>query len=269
MKKSHLLYASKKWNTPVFFTGKLFLVFATTLFLTISGCASITGLSSYDKKAKRNIELLGYTIQIGAFSNVDNAARLTASLENQGIHAYYFVHGSGLYKVRFGNFPTKPAARKVAVDLQKSKIIDEFYIVSPETYPVAKQIKYGQHYLRKSIIKTAESFLGIPYKWGGSSPTDGFDCSGLTMAVYQLNGLNLPRTSKEQFNAGGYIRPKNLQKGDLVFFATSGGRRVSHVGIYTGKNSFIHAPSKGKKIHITSLNNKYFKKRYIGARKYF
>ena len=88
------------------------------------------------------------------------------------------------------------------------------------------------------------------------------------MAVYQLNGLDLPRTSKEQFSVGGYIRPQHLQKGDLVFFATSGGKRVSHVGIYAGNNSFIHSPSKGKTIRITSLNNKYFMKRYIGARTY-
>jgi hypothetical protein len=261
--------ARKNHDTYAFFTGKLFFGLAATLLFTITGCANKTSLSSYHQETKKNIALLGYTIQIGAFSNIYNAARLTTSLEQQGIDAYYFVHSSGLYKVRFGNFPTRPAAQKVAVDLQQSKIIDEFYIVSPETYPVAKQKQYGQHYLRKSILKTAKSFLGIPYKWGGTNPTDGFDCSGLTMAVYQLNGLDLPRTSKGQFSIGENIRPRHLQKGDLVFFATSGGKRVSHVGIYTGNNSFIHAPSKGEKIRITSLNNKYFKKRYIGARTYF
>lgn len=264
-----MFYARKKHITCIFFTDTLFLVLATIFFLTITGCANKTRLSSYHQETKNNIALLGYTIQIGAFSNIDNAARLTTSLEQKGIDAYYFVHSSGLYKVRFGNFPTRPAARKVAMDLQQSKIIDDFYIVSPDTYPVAKQKRYGRHYLRESIIKTAKSFIGIPYKWGGASPADGFDCSGLTMAVYQLNGLDLPRTSKGQFSVGENIRPRHLQKGDLVFFATSRGKRVSHVGIYTGNNSFIHAPNKGKKIRITSLNNKYFKKRYIGARTYF
>ncbi len=245
----------------------LFFLFIIIIHFTISGCTKKIRLSNKYKTSNK-LELLGYTIQIGAFANINNAARLTNSLEKKGIDAYYFVHRSGLYKVRFGNFPTRSAARKVAINLRQSKIIDEFYIVSPESYPVAKQKQYGQQYLRESIIKTAKSFLGIPYKWGGSNPNDGFDCSGLTMAVYQLNGLNIPRTSRQQFNVGEYIRPKHLKKGDLVFFATSGGKKVSHVGIYTGNNSFIHAPSKGKKIRVTSLNNKYFKKRYIGARTY-
>jgi len=211
---------------------------------------------------------LGYTIQIGAFANPDNAARLTVSLEQHGIDAYYFVHRSGLYKVRFGNFPTREAAELTAQDLKRSGLIDEFYIVSPETYPAARQQQYGIAYMRESIAKTAGSFLGIPYKWGGTSSEQGFDCSGLTMAVYQLNGLDLPRTSREQFNTGLPVARKDLQKGDLVFFATNGGRKVSHVGIYTGKNRFVHAPGRGKKIQTTSLDNNYFKERYIGGRTY-
>ncbi|GAJ19868.1 unnamed protein product, partial [marine sediment metagenome] len=108
----------------------------------------------------------------------------------------------------------------------------------------------------------------FPYQWGGSSVDDGFDCSGLAMAVYQLNGLNLPRSSKEQYRAGIPIKQSQLKKGDLIFFATSRGKKVSHVGIYTGDNKFIHAPRKGKRIRTDSLSNRYFEARYAGAKTY-
>jgi cell wall-associated NlpC family hydrolase len=88
------------------------------------------------------------------------------------------------------------------------------------------------------------------------------------MAVYQLNGLDLPRTSRQQWRTGKPIRRKELDRGDLVFFATSGGRRVSHVGIYTGNGMFLHAPGRGKAIREASLESKYFRKRYLGARTY-
>ena len=78
-----------------------------------------------------------YTIQVGAFSNIDNAVRLTESLERQDLDAYHFLHSSGLYKVRFENFRTKQAARSRAVDLQRRGIIDGFYIVEPKAYAAA------------------------------------------------------------------------------------------------------------------------------------
>ena len=238
------------------------------LFL-ITACTHHSVLSPYSLNQRYNLNKLGYTIQVGAFSDVDNAARLTQSLEEKNIPAYYFVHRSGLYKVRFGNFPTKVSARRAATKMKKNGTIEDFYIVSPETYPASKQKQYGQDFLRKSIVKTAKSFLGIPYKWGGTNAEDGFDCSGLTMAVYQLNGLDLPRTSRQQFKAGYKVQLYELRKGDLVFFDTAGKNRVSHVGIYAGNNTFIHAPRKGKNIRVTSLNNSYFKKRYLGAKTFF
>ncbi len=94
------------------------------------------------------------------------------------------------------------------------------------------------------------------------------DCSGLTMAVYQLNGLSLPRSSREQYKTGASVKKSRLLKGDLVFFATSRGRKISHVGIYVGHNKFIHAPGYNKYIRTESLSNTYFIKRYVGARTY-
>jgi len=211
---------------------------------------------------------MGYTIQVGAFSNVENASRLSDHLNTQGLDAYYFVYKKGLYKVRFGNFRSEEDAHKEAVILKAMGVIDGFYIVSPGEYAIARERKYGKNYLRNELVATASTFIGVPYQWGGSSVKKGFDCSGLAMAVYKLNGLNLPRTSGQQYRMGAYVKQNNLSKGDLVFFDTAGKRKVSHVGIYVGEGKFIHAPRKGKTVRISLLSNKYYKKRYWGARSY-
>ena len=120
----------------------------------------------------------------------------------------------------------------------------------------------------KKIVKTARRYVGVPYRWGGESLRTGFDCSGFTMVVYRLNGLDLPRSSRQQWKVGKKIDRRQLQKGDLVFFATSGGSRISHVGIYTGNNTFLHAPRRGSRIKTSSLSSQYFRIRYMGARSY-
>lgn len=219
-------------------------------------------------KVKKGLARMGYTIQAGAFANVNNAARLTETLRKQGLDATYLVAREGLYKVRFGNFKTKEAARKRAETLKAAKIIEEYYIVAPEDYSIAKRDRLGDEYLREELVKTARSYIGVPYLWGGTNADTGFDCSGLTMTVYQLNGLNLPRSSREQFEAGTAIERADLMKGDLVFFATAAPGKVSHVGIYAGNGEFIHAPGRGKTICRASLSASYFKKHFIGARSY-
>ena len=218
--------------------------------------------------ASKSLASIGYAIQAGAFSKRQYAARLTATLKKEGVDAYYFVHETELYKVRFGDFPSKALAVTYAENLHARGIIDVYYVVGPEDYPTTKTRRHGEMYLREEIVKTAERFLGIPYQWGGTSPDTGFDCSGLTVAVYELNGLKLPRSSRQQWLAGASVGRHELTKGDLVFFATTGGKKVSHVGIYVDEGEFIHAPRKGKTIRFGSLSNGYFKRRYLGARTY-
>jgi hypothetical protein len=245
-------------------------VFFLSLILAAAACRSIAPISQPPEPGlpKRELRRMGYTIQVGAFSIVDNAIKLTKSLNKKGLNAYYFAHLSGLYKVRFGDFRSRKTAQMKAQRLAATGIIDEYYIVSPEEYTVAKTRKYGKQYLRNEIVATAKRFIGMPYAWGASSPDKGFDCSGLTMAVYQLNGLSLPRSSREQYKTGTSVKKSRLLNGDLVFFATSRGTKVSHVGIYVGNNKFIHAPGHNKHIRTESLSNTYFIKRYVGARTY-
>jgi hypothetical protein len=244
--------------------------FAVVAMVVATGCAprAPVDFEPGPPKPKREIALMGYCIQVGAFSNVENAVRLSASLEAQGLDAYYFLHEGGLYRVRFGDFQTREQSLEKAENLLAAGIIDTYYIVRPEDSSAAKAAIYGDALLRHEIVETAQRFIGLPYRWGGSSATQGFDCSGLTTAVYQLNGLNLPRTSGEQFRVGSPVEREGLNKGDLVFFAISGGRKVSHVGIYTGEGRFIHAPGRGKAVREDILSEAYYKTRYMGGRSY-
>ncbi len=214
------------------------------------------------------LSLMNYSIQVGAFTFLDNAVRLMHNLENAGLEAYYFKDSDNLYKVRFGNYPSYSEARQKAANLQQRRIISNFFVVIPESYTAARSPEPGRHNLRRELVRTAHGFIGIPYRWGGESERSGFDCSGLTMVVYRQSGLNLPRVSRNQYQAGRKISPGSIQKGDLVFFATGNTRQVSHVGIYIGNGKFIHAPSTGRNVTIERMNNPYFRARFVGARTY-
>lgn len=211
---------------------------------------------------------MGYTIQVGAFVNLDNAVRLERLLQSRGIDAYYFRHESGLYKVRFGNYPSKEAARREALQLQQQRLIEKYYLVPPE---ISMAVKMQQNLtgLRAELVRTALSFIGVPYRWGGTDDAKGFDCSGLTMVSYRLNGLDLPRSSMQQFDSGHPLESSQLQPGDLVFFATRGGDRVSHVGMFIGEGQFVHAPRSGQKVRTAHLSEAFYQRSYLGARSYF
>lgn len=120
-----------------------------------------------------------------------------------------------------------------------------------------------------NIVTEAQKYLGVPYVWGGSSP-NGFDCSGLVQYVYAQCGKNIPRVAADQYHQSNKVSRDQLQPGDLVFFTGSNGSSSNpgHVGIYIGNNEFIHSPSSGKTITITSLDNSYYSSTYVGAGRY-
>lgn len=250
-----------------------------------------------------SITRLGHAIQMGAFADVKNAERFTTRLQSKGIEAFYFRKDNGVYAVRFGDFPSKEKARAVANKLVADRLIDSYYIAPPNEIVFSRPREPGwekqqpvevrkPHETVQPVVpadtpakpqpkparkekdmgeiaaRTAERFVGIPYRWGGDNVVEGMDCSGFVRAVYNLCGLSIPRTSRDQYRAGDAVSRQDLQDGDLIFFGASADK-INHVGIYVGSGKFVHAPRRGEEIRITSIEENYFDKRYVGARRYF
>ena len=119
----------------------------------------------------------------------------------------------------------------------------------------------------QDVALYALGLIGVTYKFGGSNPDSGLDCSGLVRHVFEeVTGVSLPRTAKEMSTVGAKVTMSNLQPGDLVFFNT---RRFafSHVGIYLGDNRFVHAPSRGAEVTIAQFDKTYWQKHFNGARR--
>ena len=121
------------------------------------------------------------------------------------------------------------------------------------------------------VIGTAEEYIGVPYKWGGNTPESGFDCSGYTRYVFARQGLQLPRTSREQARAGQNVtaRRSALRQGDLMMFAEPH-RAISHVAIYAGDGRIIHSSSSGGGVRYDDLDTKrgqWFMHNMVAARR--
>ena len=127
-----------------------------------------------------------------------------------------------------------------------------------------KVISRGEGSTGDNVVSYAFNFIGRPYVFGAAGPKS-FDCSGLTMYVFGKFGVSLPHYTGSQYSMGASVSKGNLRAGDLVFFNTYG--PISHVGIYIGGGDFIHAPSSGKTITVSSLSDSYYAKRYVGARR--
>ena len=117
-----------------------------------------------------------------------------------------------------------------------------------------------------AIAEVAMGMVGTRYRYGGTDPTQGFDCSGLVQYVYAQHGLPMPRDVREQSHVGTEVAADAIQPGDLLFFSTTGGG-PSHVAIAIGGDQFVHAPSARGAVRIESLGSSYWRTRYLGARR--
>ena len=215
---------------------------------------------------------MGYTIQAGAFAQPENAARMAERLQAMGLNAVYSSPPRrtppGASCSRSGSGTSRPgrrpgSGRRPCGPRAPSRRSTWW---PPQEPPLARPRPEDEQGLRANLVDTAETYLGVPYLWGGTTDA-GFDCSGLAMAVYQLNGLRLPRTSRDQYGKGQPVALEDARRGDLLFFATGRSGTVSHVGIYVGGDTFIHAPKRGRRISREKLAG-YYRERLVGVRTY-
>jgi len=127
---------------------------------------------------------------------------------------------------------------------------------------LSRSLSRGQY-----VVRTALGYRGLPYRWGGTSPRSGFDCSGLVQTVYAKWGIYLPRCAHEQALKGVPIPKDKLQAGDLVFFKNTYKHGLSHVGIYVGEGWFIHAASRRTGVILSRLDSPYHLHHWYGARR--
>ncbi|MCK0770269.1 C40 family peptidase [Chromohalobacter canadensis] len=130
-----------------------------------------------------------------------------------------------------------------------------------ETHDPGPTTAEGLSIERALIISNAKQALGTPYKWGGNSLETGVDCSGLVQVAYHAAGIDVPRTSNQQYQTLDHR--EQARPGDLLFFGS--GSRATHVGIYLGDRRMIHAPGSGREVTVSSLNIRYWRQHYLGA----
>ena len=153
--------------------------------------------------------------------------------------------------------------------------MDPVELATPDAAPVAEQLQALQAASAapststrvKTVLQRAFALLGTPYRWGGSSPDGGFDCSGLVSYVFSTAlGIELPRVSRDMANSGQRVNRDQLDAGDLVFFSRRGGR-IDHVGIYVGEGRFLHAPRSGRDVTVSDLDTGYWAGKFMQARR--
>lgn len=119
----------------------------------------------------------------------------------------------------------------------------------------------------RTLINKGLALLGTPYRWGGTSPDSGFDCSGFVSYVFSSTlGIQLPRISRDMATTGEPVARQDLREGDLVFFSR-GGKRIDHVGIYIGNGQFVHSPRTGKSVEVVTMETGYWNNRFMRARR--
>ena len=118
-----------------------------------------------------------------------------------------------------------------------------------------------------ALANFAMSLRGVRYRFGGATP-DGFDCSGLVYYAHRHFGVDVPRTSRSQAEEAEAVKPRKLQPGDLVFFKIDSGK-VNHVGIYIGKQRFVHAPGAGKPVTVDSLDEEFYAETFFSAGRFW
>ena len=172
------------------------------------------------------------------------------------------AHQRSLAAAQARRTPEAPevAASPVAPSVTADPIVEA--PATPEPTPAPVPAPPADASRGAQVVAIAMRYLGVPYKWGGASPSSGFDCSGLTTYIFAQIGVSLPHYAAAQYGLGHAVSKSELQAGDLVFF-----RGLGHMGMYIGGGNFIHAPRTGDVVKISSLSEPYRVANWVGARR--
>lgn len=207
------------------------------------------------------VMVLGVCLPVWGAYRIGDSGPDVITIQNRLQYYGYDVTADGMYGSN-----TAAAVEQ----FQAAKGLDADGVVGPMTYRtlVGREMEVSRSdaatAVARRIISAAQRFIGVPYVFGGSTPS-GFDCSGFIRYVYGAAGISLPRSADEQYNVGYAVNENNLLPGDLVFFSTYE-PGVSHSGIYIGGGRFISATTSSG-IHIDSLYDDYWHPRFIGAKR--
>ncbi len=169
---------------------------------------------------------------------------------------------------------TAPKSEDARLSVDQSLALDEegdgemsledgWAVIERDKWETSKLLgKWKDHSEQTQFVRVARAFLGAPYRLGGNT-VRGIDCSAYVKVIYDVFGIQLPRTAREQSHVGQLVARDELREGDLVFFNTR--RAFGHVGIYIGNNEFLHASYRSKAVKIDNMNAPYFNKRFVRA----
>nr|WP_202842865.1 C40 family peptidase [Luteimonas saliphila] len=152
-------------------------------------------------------------------------------------------------------------------DVMFASDVDQQIEAAAAALQAAQAAEHKEEGRAQSLLKRGLALLGTPYRWGGTSPEGGFDCSGLVGYVFRTAlAIELPRVSRDMARDGEKVERTALVPGDLVFFGRRG-KRVDHVGIYIGEGRFLHAPRTGRDVTVSELDSGYWSRKFLQARR--
>jgi cell wall-associated NlpC family hydrolase len=249
-------------------------VLLVTLALTLSGSALDNGSSLvFGNLRPSNIVVIGNLL-------FNQKVAVAANTSNQKGKQYVVKKGDNLWAIAKRNSTTEAklmSLNNLSSDLlQIGQVIylEKQVTTSTSTKNTQERVEAEDQSISpnrgaldqvENILFTAKKYLGVPYVYGGQSPK-GFDCSGFAQYVFNKFEIKLPRSSSQQAKVGTKVTRAQALPGDLIFFNTSGGKQISHVGIYLGGGKFIHA-SQNDGISITLLDSGYYANRLVTLRR--
>jgi len=216
-----------------------------------SGQASKKLSAGAAKRASREMD--SYSVQKGdSLYTISRKVGLSTEeiIKGNGLHTSALKVGQVLLLPRDGSQP----------DEEEEELDDGDETAQAEPPAHAPLGKWSNLEERSLLVRVAKTFLGVPYKLGGST-LRGIDCSALVKKIYEIFNIELPRTTREQFKIGKKVDMAQLEEGDLVFFKRYGNR--AHVGIYVGDNQFVHASSYSREVKIDHLDTPYYSQRFL------